>query len=145
MNYFGFQSANSYSKLENITYLISNYNNKKYVEHCLNSLRQQTSQRWNALVCDDASTDDSLVKKTMTFIYKSLKEEGSFVFTNQSGHVNMEMVTQIFVDFNQQPLQMTVRSARQMNDWAREAGFQIVRTLSDKWGYYSVTLATKKS
>lgn len=92
----------------------------------------------------DWITDDSQIQKTMTMIYKTLKDGGYFLFTNQSGHVDMEMVTRIFVDFNQQPLQMTVRSAEQMNGWAQEAGFQIVRTLSDKWGYYSVTLAVKK-
>ena len=93
----------------------------------------------------DWITDDSLVKKTMSLIRKSLKEGGFFVFTNQSGHVNMEMVSQIFVDFNKQPLHMTVRDAELINGWAREAGFQIIKTLSDKWGYYSVTLAVKKS
>jgi len=92
----------------------------------------------------DWITDDVQVRKTMILIYQSLKKGGYFVFTNQSGHVNMEMVSQTFVDFNQQPLQMTVRSAEQVNGWAQEAGFQIIRTLADKWGYYSVTLALKK-
>jgi SAM-dependent methyltransferase len=92
----------------------------------------------------DWITEDAKVRKSMALVFGAVRDGGYFVFTNQSGHVDMEMVTRIFVDFNQQPLQMTVRSAEQMNGWTQEAGFQVIRTLSDKWGYYSVTLAVKK-
>lgn len=43
-----------------ITYLIANYNNAAYISECINSLYQQTSPKWHALICDDASADNSL-------------------------------------------------------------------------------------
>jgi glycosyltransferase involved in cell wall biosynthesis len=45
---------------EQITYLVANYNNGKYIKECLDSLNKQTDPNWLAIVCDDQSTDDSL-------------------------------------------------------------------------------------
>ncbi len=47
--------------METITYLVANYNNARYVEDCLVSLKNQTCDRWRCIVCDDHSTDDSVV------------------------------------------------------------------------------------
>lgn len=91
----------------------------------------------------DWITNDELIKKSISIISSVLKKNGYFIFTNQSGHFDLEMVSQIFVDFNNKPLQMTVRSAELMNGWIREAGFEIITTISDKWDYYSVTIAHK--
>lgn len=46
--------------IEQITYLIANYNNGKYIKECLDSLNKQTNPNWLAIICDDKSTDDSL-------------------------------------------------------------------------------------
>ncbi len=43
-----------------ITYLVANYNNARYVEDCLVSLKNQSCDRWRCIVCDDHSTDDSV-------------------------------------------------------------------------------------
>lgn len=91
----------------------------------------------------DWITDDELVKKSFKIIYGNLPKGGYFVFTNQSGHVNLEMVDNVFQDFNHQPLEMIVRSADLINGWAKEIGFSIVTTQQDKYGYYSITLAQK--
>lgn len=92
----------------------------------------------------DWITDDETVKKSMQLIYNNLSDGGYFVFTNQSGHVDLEMVSKVFNDFNNNPLEMKIRSAELINGWAKEIGFKIVETKSDKQGYYSVTLAQKK-
>ncbi|ROI01591.1 MULTISPECIES: glycosyltransferase family A protein [unclassified Chryseobacterium] len=47
--------------------LIANYNNGKYFEDCYNSLISQTYKNWEAVIVDDASTDDS-VEVIKTFI-----------------------------------------------------------------------------
>lgn len=44
-----------------ITYLVSVYNKGPYLADCLASLHAQTSPHWRCLICDDKSTDDSLV------------------------------------------------------------------------------------
>ena len=46
--------------METITYLVANYNNARYVEDCLLSLKNQTCDRWRCIVCDDNSSDDSV-------------------------------------------------------------------------------------
>lgn len=40
--------------------LIANYNNGKYFADCYQSIISQTYQNWEAIIVDDASTDDSL-------------------------------------------------------------------------------------
>ncbi|HBG49151.1 MAG TPA: hypothetical protein DDW90_06555 [Cyanobacteria bacterium UBA9971] len=87
--------------------------------------------------------DDELVKKSMQIIYNNLPVDGYFVFTNQSDHVDLEMVKNVFQDFNHNPLEMKIRNACLINSWAKEIGFKIIETNSDKQGYYSVTLAQK--
>jgi len=91
----------------------------------------------------DWITDDELVKKSMQIIYDNLPSGGYFVFTNQSGHVDLEMVSKVFQDFNHNPLEMKIRNADLINGWAKEIGFKIQKTKSDNRGYYSVTLAQK--
>jgi glycosyltransferase involved in cell wall biosynthesis len=44
---------------ESITLLLANYNNGQYLRECLDSVLAQTSARWQCIVLDDASTDDS--------------------------------------------------------------------------------------
>jgi len=91
----------------------------------------------------DWITDDGLVIKSMQIIYDNLPRGGYFVFTNQSGHVDLEMVSKVFQDFNHNPLEMKIRKAELINCWAKEIGFKIQETKSDKLGHYSVTLAQK--
>jgi len=46
--------------MEKITYLVANYNNGRYLPDCINSLKEQTDPDWLCIICDDASTDDSV-------------------------------------------------------------------------------------
>jgi SAM-dependent methyltransferase len=92
----------------------------------------------------DWINDDELIKKSMRIIRDVLKPGGLFVFSNQSGHVDLKMVEEIFVDFNKNPLRMKVSPATLMNQWAMEAGFDVIRTVSDAYGHYSVSLAVRR-
>ena len=40
--------------------IMANYNNGEYIEEAINSVLQQTYKNWELLICDDASTDDSV-------------------------------------------------------------------------------------
>lgn len=87
--------------------------------------------------------DDSVVQKSMSLLYDLLPNGGCFVFTNQCGHVDLEMVNSIFVGSNKQPLQMIVRSTETVNSWVEARGFKILQTTEDQWGHYSATLTQK--
>lgn len=47
--------------MESITYLLPNYNNEKYISDCMESILNQNSTRWKCIICDDASTDKSVL------------------------------------------------------------------------------------
>jgi glycosyltransferase involved in cell wall biosynthesis len=49
-----------YSRRHNrVSVVVTNYNNEKYIEECLDSLRRQTYRDLEIIVVDDASTDNS--------------------------------------------------------------------------------------
>jgi len=89
----------------------------------------------------DWMTDDSVVRLSLTLLGNLLPPGGCLVFTNQSGHVDLEMVQAVFLDFHRRPLRMVTRPADLINRWAEAAGFKVLRTAQDEAGYYSVTLA----
>ncbi len=52
-----------------VSIIIANYNNEKYIEDCLRSVQQQNFNNLEIVIVDDGSTDDS-VKKIKQFIHK---------------------------------------------------------------------------
>lgn len=91
----------------------------------------------------DWITNDELVKKSLQYAYRILEDKGLVIFTNQASHLQMELVSRAFLDFNQEPLRMKTRPAELINGWARDAGFKNLQTVLDKWGLYSVTKGEK--
>lgn len=91
----------------------------------------------------DWITDDELIKKSFKYCYSILTNNGKIVFTNQVGHMQMELVQAVFVDFNKEPLRMKTRPAEFIGSLAKEAGFVNLDTLFDKWGLYSVSKGDK--
>lgn len=91
----------------------------------------------------DWITNDELVKRSIKIIYDNLHSGGYFVFTNQSGHVDLKLVSEVFEDFNHQPLRMTTRKAELIKGWVKDCGFNVLETKQDKNKYYSVTIAQK--
>lgn len=87
--------------------------------------------------------DDEWVKQSMRLIYDALPAGGAFVFTNQSGHVDLTLTNSVFTDFNHKPLSMKTRPANEINSWAEEIGFKIQEVKTDLAGHYSVTGAYK--
>ena len=92
----------------------------------------------------DWFNDAEMIKKSMRLVYESLPENGCFVFTNQSGHVALDMTNYLFKDFNNKPLEMVTWDAALINSWVEEIGFTIVDVRKDEKGYYSNVLAVKK-
>ncbi len=91
----------------------------------------------------DWMEDDEWVKQSMRLIYDALPVGGEFVFTNQSGHVDLTLTNRVFKDFNHKPLSMKTRPSAVINSWAEEIGFKIQEVKTDLAGHYSVTGAYK--
>lgn len=88
--------------------------------------------------------DDVLVQQSFSTLYQTLAEGGYFILTNQVSHPNQEFVQYIFDDFNHQPLNMKMRSAELIQQWLKDAGFKVKKSVQDAKGYYSVMMAVKE-
>jgi|GEM_PF-1501556 len=88
--------------------------------------------------------DEEMIKKSMRLIYEALPKNGYFVFTNQAGHVALDLTNELFKDFNNQQLKMVTWDAWLINSWVEEIGFTVLEVKKDDKGYYSNVLALKK-
>jgi len=91
----------------------------------------------------DWMDDDEMVRESIGIIADVVEPGGFFVFTNQTGHVDIEMANDVFIGFGGEPLKMTTRDVTKVNGWVEEKGLEIAGTESDRWGHYAVTLARK--
>jgi len=92
----------------------------------------------------DWMEEDAAIQESLRLIHGALAEGGCFLFTIQSGHVDLRMVNAVFHHFDGGPLRMTTRPAAVVHGWAGRIGFRIERVRSDKWRYHAVTLARKR-
>jgi glycosyltransferase involved in cell wall biosynthesis len=61
--------------MNKITYLIANYNTAQYIADCIESLNEQSVEHWQAIICDDASSDNSIDVINSTLNNKKLTEK----------------------------------------------------------------------
>jgi len=92
----------------------------------------------------DWMEEDAAIQESLRLVHDALGEGGCFVFTIQTGHVDLRMVNAVFHRFDGGPLRMTTRPAAVVHGWARRIGFRIERIRSDEWRYHAVTLARKR-
>ncbi len=88
-------------------------------------------------------TDDSIAKYSIRLLSETLQVGGCLVLTTQTWHTDMKMVTSVFPHFDHGPLRLSIRSSRTIHQWLEEAGFEVIDTLQDRWGFYAVDLARK--
>ncbi|PAF45678.1 glycosyltransferase family 2 protein [Helicobacter sp. 11S02629-2] len=70
-----------------VSLIVSNYNNKAYIDECINSLREQSFKELEIIIVDDASSDDSL-----TLLKKHADEDKRirlFESKQRSGHPSL--------------------------------------------------------
>jgi len=92
----------------------------------------------------DWMENDRTIRRSMAIACRALADGGSFLFTTQTGHANLRMVNGTFRGFDGEPLRMTTRPLAAVHDWARQAGFDVLDSASDAWGYHAVTLAGRR-
>jgi len=92
----------------------------------------------------DWFNDAGKIQQSMRLIHEALPENGYFVFTNQTGHVALDMTNYLFQDFNKKPLEMVTWDVALIKSWVEEIGFTIVDIRNDEKGCYTTVLACKK-
>ena len=91
----------------------------------------------------DWFNDEKVLRKSMNLIYDVLNENGYFVFSVQTGHVDLAMTNAVFKDFNNKPLAMAIWSDEKIAEILDEIGFKVIGKKSDKYNNYQVYLAQK--
>lgn len=73
-------------KAKKISILIANFNNGHFFKDCYNSLIAQTEDVWEAIIIDDASTDDSV-----TNIEALIKDDNRFKFYKNETNLGYQL------------------------------------------------------
>jgi SAM-dependent methyltransferase len=88
--------------------------------------------------------NDDDVKRSMAVVESQLEPGGDFLFTHLSGHKQLSMVENTFIDFNQDPVRMKIRDNRSIAMWAEELNLIIYKQIQDENGLHTVTWCKKK-
>jgi SAM-dependent methyltransferase len=87
--------------------------------------------------------DPGQIRRSLGLVRGALSTGGRFVFTIQTGHVDLHKANSLFRSFDDKPLRMKAWSAQLVHGLARGEGFQIERTASTAGKCYCVTVARK--
>jgi SAM-dependent methyltransferase len=85
--------------------------------------------------------DDELIRPHFAQVRRILAEGGTFVFTAQPHHPQLELIARTLVNRDGQPWVMRLRSIETLTAWAREAGFTEFSSRTDPWGIFHVITA----
>ena len=88
-------------------------------------------------------SDNHLIKRSLKGIYDLLKPGGFLIYTNQPHHPQLELIARCLPNRDGKLWVMRLRSQQEMDQLVKEAGFAKEKTLIDKWGIFSVSLAIK--
>ena len=87
--------------------------------------------------------DNGQVRGSLRGIAQALEPGGFLIYTNQPWHPQLEMIARVLDNREGKPWVMRCRSQAEMDDLARQAGFEKLETLVDEDGIFSVSLAQK--
>lgn len=83
------------------------------------------------------------VRRSLAGLSEAVARGGYLVYTNQPSHPQLELIAETLTHGDGSPWIMRCRSSAEMDELVREAGFRKVRTLADRHGIFTVTLAQK--
>lgn len=87
--------------------------------------------------------DNQPIERSLAGIAAALPVGGHLVYTNQPWHPQLEFIARVLVDREGGPWVMRCRPQAEIDALVRRAGFTKLRTLSDRWGIFTVSLARK--
>lgn len=79
----------------------------------------------------------------MSGIYRVLENGGRLVFTTQVTHPQLEFIANVLVNRNGEPWVMVCRSIKEVEAFAEEAGFRVVKSEMEPLGLFAVTVCEK--
>jgi len=85
--------------------------------------------------------DDSMIKRQMQINRKVLAAGGSFIFTTQVNHPQLELIARTLNNRDGEPWLMKNRPVSQTEKWALQAGFAAVQSVIAHPGLYAITVA----
>ncbi|HEY8597796.1 MAG TPA: class I SAM-dependent methyltransferase family protein [Thermomicrobiales bacterium] len=86
-------------------------------------------------------TDDAAIQRSMRGVWALLPAGGSFVFTTQVTHPQLDLIANTLPNHRGEPWIMGVRSLATVEGWARDASFVDVRSTVEPHGLFAVTVA----
>jgi alpha-beta hydrolase superfamily lysophospholipase/SAM-dependent methyltransferase len=78
-------------------------------------------------------------------IHQSLKDEGHLIYTGQPWHPQVEMIARTLINRDKEPWVMRRRCQAEMDELVKSAGFEKIKTLTDPYGIFTVSVARKIS
>ena len=87
--------------------------------------------------------DNAPLHASLSGLNSVLAEKGWLLYTNQPWHPQQEMIARVLPNRDGDPWVMRCRSQAEMNALVSEAGLSRQKTLIDRWGIFSVSLARK--
>lgn len=88
-------------------------------------------------------TDANLIKRSMAGIRQTLRRGGRLVFTTQVTHPQLELIANVLVNRNGEPWVMGCRSVEEVEKYAEEAGFRVLKSEMEPLGLFAVTVCEK--
>lgn len=89
--------------------------------------------------------DNNRITRSLKGIHALLEKEGHLVYTNQPTHPQLEMIARCLPNREGKPWVMRLRPQEEMDRLVAEAGFQHQKTLADRWGIFTVSVAQRQS
>ncbi len=83
------------------------------------------------------------VRRSLAGLSQAVVRGGYLLYTNQPTHPQLELIAETLTHGDGSPWIMRCRSGAEMDELVREAGFTKLRTLVDRHGMFTVTLARK--
>jgi len=87
--------------------------------------------------------DNTLITRSLGGIYTLLEDGGLLMYTNQPTHPQLELIARCLPNREGKPWVMRLRAQEEMDQLVAQAGFQREKTLIDRWGIFTVSVASK--